>query len=100
MFHCAADGALHIYSVQQSDAGEYYCTAENRAGRHQRRSTLTITGMSTFHFRIVKCNQQITGRLGVFFFFFWVIVVHAVLCLKPNTLQVIGMSRQHLFCLL
>lgn len=56
MFSCAADGALHIYSAQQSDAGEYYCTAENRAGRHQRRSILTITGVSTFLFRTVKCN--------------------------------------------
>lgn len=56
MFQCAADGALHIYSAQQSDAGEYYCTAENRAGRHQKRSILTITGVSTFLFRIVKCN--------------------------------------------
>lgn len=42
-----ADGALHLSSVQYSDAGEYYCTAENRAGRHQRRAVLTVTGMST-----------------------------------------------------
>lgn len=41
------DGALHISNVQHYDAGEYYCTAENRAGRHQRRTILTVTGMST-----------------------------------------------------
>lgn len=41
------DGALHISNVQPYDAGEYYCTAENRAGRHQRRTILTVTGMST-----------------------------------------------------
>ncbi|XP_051807178.1 hemicentin-1 [Acanthochromis polyacanthus] len=37
------DGALHISSVQHSDAGEYYCTAENRAGLHQKRMILTLT---------------------------------------------------------
>ncbi|XP_078026694.1 uncharacterized protein LOC117252596 [Epinephelus lanceolatus] len=37
------DGALHISSVQYSDVGEYYCTAENRAGRHQRRTVLAVT---------------------------------------------------------
>ncbi|XP_028269789.1 protein sax-3-like [Parambassis ranga] len=37
------DGALHISRLQHSDAGEYYCTAENRAGRHQRRVILSIT---------------------------------------------------------
>ncbi|XP_040928392.1 hemicentin-2 isoform X2 [Betta splendens] len=37
------DGALHISSVQLSHAGEYYCTAENRAGRQQRRTVLTVT---------------------------------------------------------
>ncbi|XP_044053215.1 titin [Siniperca chuatsi] len=41
--HIDEDGALHISSVQYSDAGEYYCTAENRAGRHQRRTILTVT---------------------------------------------------------
>lgn len=41
------DGALHIASVQYSDAGDYYCTAENRAGRHQRRTILSVTGMTT-----------------------------------------------------
>ncbi|KAA8592567.1 hypothetical protein FQN60_018022 [Etheostoma spectabile] len=41
--HIDEDGALHISSVQYSDVGEYYCTAENRAGRHQRRSILTVT---------------------------------------------------------
>ncbi|XP_078107418.1 protein sax-3 isoform X3 [Sander vitreus] len=41
--HIDEDGALHISSVQYSDIGEYYCTAENRAGRHQRRSILTVT---------------------------------------------------------
>ncbi|XP_074495166.1 uncharacterized protein LOC141769707 isoform X3 [Sebastes fasciatus] len=40
--HIDVDGALHISSVQYSDVGEYYCTAENRAGRHQRRSILTV----------------------------------------------------------
>ncbi|XP_054629325.1 uncharacterized protein LOC129179722 isoform X2 [Dunckerocampus dactyliophorus] len=37
------DGGLHISNVQWSDAGEYFCTAENRAGRHQRRTILTVT---------------------------------------------------------
>ncbi|KAM8885744.1 uncharacterized protein AB9W97_013209 isoform 2-T2 [Spinachia spinachia] len=37
------NGALHISSVQYSDVGEYICTAENRAGRHQRRSILAVT---------------------------------------------------------
>ncbi|XP_030271966.1 hemicentin-2 isoform X1 [Sparus aurata] len=41
--HIDEDGALHISSVQYYDAGEYYCTAENRAGRHQRRTILTVT---------------------------------------------------------
>ncbi|XP_056233073.1 uncharacterized protein LOC130170016 [Seriola aureovittata] len=41
--HVDEDGALHISSVQLSDRGEYYCTAENRAGRHQRRTVLTVT---------------------------------------------------------
>ncbi|KAK1892899.1 Hemicentin-1 [Dissostichus eleginoides] len=37
------DGTLHISNVQYSDVGEYFCTAENRAGRHQRRSILAVT---------------------------------------------------------
>ncbi|XP_019127342.2 uncharacterized protein LOC109141459 [Larimichthys crocea] len=41
--HINEDGALHISSVQHYDAGEYYCTAENRAGRHQRRTILIVT---------------------------------------------------------
>ncbi|XP_026176509.1 roundabout homolog 1 isoform X3 [Mastacembelus armatus] len=41
--HLHEYGALHISSAQYSDAGEYYCTAENRAGRHQRRTVLTVT---------------------------------------------------------
>ncbi|XP_059192662.1 hemicentin-2 [Centropristis striata] len=41
--HIDEDGALHISSVKVSDVGEYYCTAENRAGRHQRRSILSVT---------------------------------------------------------
>ncbi|XP_076585965.1 uncharacterized protein LOC143320324 isoform X2 [Chaetodon auriga] len=41
--HIDEDGALHISSVQYYDAGEYYCTAENRAGRHQKRAILIVT---------------------------------------------------------
>uniref|UniRef100_A0A8D3CT83 Ig-like domain-containing protein n=1 Tax=Scophthalmus maximus TaxID=52904 RepID=A0A8D3CT83_SCOMX len=41
--HIGEDGALHISSVQWDDGGEYYCTAENRAGRHQRRTVLSVT---------------------------------------------------------
>ncbi|KAM7017945.1 uncharacterized protein LKV04_000665 [Tautogolabrus adspersus] len=41
--HIDEDGALHFSNVQYSDAGEYYCTAENRAGRHQRRFVLSVT---------------------------------------------------------
>lgn len=49
---CAEDGALHISNVQQSDVGEYYCTAENRAGQQQRRTALTVSGAlsSPHHF--------------------------------------------------
>ncbi|KAM3611520.1 uncharacterized protein V6R79_019985 [Siganus canaliculatus] len=42
--HISEDGALHISRVQPHDAGEYYCTAENRAGRHQRRAIISVTG--------------------------------------------------------
>ncbi|XP_074525766.1 peroxidasin homolog [Halichoeres trimaculatus] len=37
------EGALHISNVQITDAGDYFCTAENRAGRHQRRFVLSVT---------------------------------------------------------
>ncbi|XP_055742412.1 peroxidasin homolog [Salvelinus fontinalis] len=41
--HVDDEGALHISSVQLSDAGDYHCAAENRAGQQQRRATLTIS---------------------------------------------------------
>ncbi|XP_061880475.1 hemicentin-1 isoform X1 [Entelurus aequoreus] len=41
--HIDEDGALHLSKVQWSDAGEYFCTAENRAGRHKRRTILSVT---------------------------------------------------------
>ncbi|KAK7934331.1 hypothetical protein WMY93_005227 [Mugilogobius chulae] len=41
------DGSLHISNVQWSDQGEYYCTAKNRAGQNQKRSVLTVTGVSS-----------------------------------------------------
>ncbi|XP_040052217.2 uncharacterized protein LOC120831123 isoform X1 [Gasterosteus aculeatus] len=41
--HIDENGTLRISSVQYSDVGEYICTAENRAGRHQRRSILAVT---------------------------------------------------------
>ncbi|XP_029617799.1 proteoglycan 4-like [Salmo trutta] len=41
--HVDDEGALHISSVQLSDAGVYHCAAENRAGQQQRRATLTIS---------------------------------------------------------
>nr|XP_046206249.1 neurofascin-like isoform X2 [Oncorhynchus gorbuscha] len=41
--HVDDEGALHISRVQLSDAGDYHCAAENRAGQQQRRSTLTIS---------------------------------------------------------
>ncbi|XP_023199095.1 roundabout homolog 2-like [Xiphophorus maculatus] len=41
--HVDENGALHISRVQHSDAGEFVCTAENRAGRHQRCTVLTVT---------------------------------------------------------
>ncbi|KAK5870828.1 hypothetical protein PBY51_003741 [Eleginops maclovinus] len=41
--HINEDGALHISNVQYTDMGEYFCTAENRAGRHQKRSILAVT---------------------------------------------------------
>ncbi|KAJ0019888.1 hypothetical protein NQD34_007457 [Periophthalmus magnuspinnatus] len=37
------EGSLHISDVQWSDEGEYYCTAKNRAGQHQKRAFLTVT---------------------------------------------------------
>ncbi|XP_061788679.1 uncharacterized protein [Nerophis lumbriciformis] len=40
--HIDEDGALHLSNVQWSDAGEYFCTAENRAGRHKRRTILSV----------------------------------------------------------
>ncbi|CAG5925182.1 unnamed protein product [Menidia menidia] len=44
--HIDEEGALHFPRVKYSDAGEYFCTAENRAGRDQRRTVLTITDSS------------------------------------------------------
>ncbi|XP_031685295.1 neurofascin [Oncorhynchus kisutch] len=41
--HVDDEGALHISRVQLSDAGDYHCAAENRAGQQQRRITLTIS---------------------------------------------------------
>ncbi|XP_015251044.1 PREDICTED: uncharacterized protein LOC107098097 isoform X1 [Cyprinodon variegatus] len=41
--HVDEDGALHISRIQYLDAGKYTCTAENRAGRHQRYTTLIVT---------------------------------------------------------
>ncbi|KAM9744597.1 uncharacterized protein ACNS7B_011743 [Menidia menidia] len=41
--HIDGEGRTVIYRVQYFDAGEYFCTAENRAGRDQRRTVLTIT---------------------------------------------------------
>lgn len=41
---CAEDGTLHLSNVQQNDAGEYYCTAENRGGQDQRQTILAIAG--------------------------------------------------------
>lgn len=63
------DGALHISSVQHQDAGEYYCTAENRAGRHQRRIVLTVTGMtiSLYSPSSAAGTTGSTGSLPVFF---------------------------------
>ncbi len=57
------DGALHISSVQYSDAGEYYCTAENRAGRHQRRTILSVTGMTTLFHCYFFFNGRVTNTL-------------------------------------
>ncbi|XP_077570985.1 uncharacterized protein LOC144195314 isoform X2 [Stigmatopora nigra] len=45
--HVDEDGSLHFPSVQESDAGEYFCMAENRAGRQRRRSLLLVTGCSS-----------------------------------------------------
>uniref|UniRef100_A0AAY5KAI5 Ig-like domain-containing protein n=3 Tax=Esox lucius TaxID=8010 RepID=A0AAY5KAI5_ESOLU len=41
--HVDDDGALHISNIEVSDAGDYHCTAENRAGRQQRTVMLTIS---------------------------------------------------------
>ncbi|KAL0979596.1 hypothetical protein UPYG_G00187060 [Umbra pygmaea] len=40
--HVDGDGALHISSVEVSDAGAYHCTAQNTAGRQQKTATLII----------------------------------------------------------
>ncbi|XP_068166222.1 contactin-5-like [Antennarius striatus] len=41
--HIDENGTLHISNVQYYHDGEYYCTAENRAGRHQRFTILKVT---------------------------------------------------------
>ncbi|CAK6959735.1 titin [Scomber scombrus] len=61
--HIDEAGALHISSVQRSDAGEYYCTAENRAGQHQRRTILTVTGMLTSTHHFIPVLEDITKNM-------------------------------------
>lgn len=60
----AEDGSLHISSVQYSDAGEYYCIAENRAGRHQKRMILIITGVLIDHLMLFLLSGNITKIIG------------------------------------
>uniref|UniRef100_A0A1A7WPX6 Ig-like domain-containing protein n=1 Tax=Iconisemion striatum TaxID=60296 RepID=A0A1A7WPX6_9TELE len=50
--HVDDDGALHISRVQSSDAGEYFCIAQNRAGRHQKRTVLTVSGEAVTEFEM------------------------------------------------
>lgn len=40
---CPADNeTLHISNAHQSDAGEYYCIAENNIGQDRRKTTITV----------------------------------------------------------
>lgn len=67
-FHvCADEGALHISSVQLSDAGVYHCAAENRAGQQQRRATLTISGIiHVFMISTVEYTHTNTHTLSTY----------------------------------
>ncbi|XP_072520598.1 protein sidekick-2 isoform X2 [Salminus brasiliensis] len=40
--HTDDNGTLHISSALQSDAGEYYCTAENNVGQDSRKAFITV----------------------------------------------------------
>lgn len=42
-------GMLNITRLEQSDAGEYHCTAENMAGRDQRTANIIVLGVYEFH---------------------------------------------------
>ncbi|XP_028312721.1 uncharacterized protein LOC114469411 [Gouania willdenowi] len=54
------DGTLNIPTVQHSDSGEYYCTAENRAGRQQRRTILSIRDEDHPEDRNVQTQQMLS----------------------------------------
>ncbi|XP_047447565.1 uncharacterized protein LOC125012016 [Mugil cephalus] len=56
------DGALHISRVHSSDAGEYFCTAENRIGRHQRRTILSITDEEHLDVRGKQTRQILSAN--------------------------------------
>ncbi|XP_053277059.1 mucin-2 [Pleuronectes platessa] len=63
MFYCCAeDGDLHISNVQWPDGGEYYCNAENRAGRQQRRTILTVTDQDPPTDRLVLSDSISTNK--------------------------------------
>uniref|UniRef100_A0A4W5L8B1 Ig-like domain-containing protein n=1 Tax=Hucho hucho TaxID=62062 RepID=A0A4W5L8B1_9TELE len=59
--HVDDEGALHISSVQLSDAGDYHCAAENRAGRQQRRATLTISAEDDLAVRDKQHRQIVSA---------------------------------------
>ncbi|KAI3372616.1 hypothetical protein L3Q82_023080 [Scortum barcoo] len=60
--HIGEDGALRISSVQYSDAGDYFCTAENRAGRHQRHTVLSVTVVQQVNMSDqVRLNTSLQG---------------------------------------
>ncbi|XP_023814100.2 uncharacterized protein LOC105354687 [Oryzias latipes] len=76
--YISADGDLHISRVQYSDAGHYYCVAENTAGRHQRRTVLAVTGSGSNN----MTTSLTSPRKAV-----------AELIMPPETLEVL---QQHL----
>ncbi|XP_046697205.1 roundabout homolog 1 [Silurus meridionalis] len=45
--HIDDNETLHISNVHQSDAGEYYCTAENNIGHDRRKTTITVFSADT-----------------------------------------------------
>lgn len=67
---CTEDGTLHLSNVQQNDAGEYYCTAENRGGRDQRQTILSVAGKAKIHPDTVDGVHFLFNKKKMLTFFF------------------------------